>query len=294
MTRFITPVVFIALCGFTANLATAQDDAPDDSAKLVISSGLENGGYWNAAERLIAVGADIGLAVENERSTGSVNNLRALADANNPVSLAFAQADALQYFLKDNPDFEKSVEILQRVGEECVYIISHESSKLRTDKDMQEKRLLNLGIRSPNSGIRVTFDYMAELVPEFKKLAVSYGDTVDMMENFVFPHTDVEAVMTVHGPNEMSPEIIRVLASPKQFQFVKIRDKRLLEMNYRGNPIYQSKKVKPGAIDDARAVETICVQGLFLGNRTKLSEAQRDKLETVITDRWAEVHLKEK
>jgi hypothetical protein len=231
------------------------------------------------------------LAVENQRSTGSIKNLRALADPSSSVNLASAQADALAYYLKDHPEFEESVKIPEGIGEECIFIISHDYSKIRTDKDMQEKPQLNPGIRSPDSGIRVTFDYMSSLVPELQHVSVSYGDTVDMMENFITPQIDVEAVMVVQGPNELSPEFIRVLTSPDQFRFVKVRDKRLMEMSFRGRPVYQLRKVKPRAIEDVRAVEKICVRGLCLGNKKKLSMEPRAKLETVITRHWQEVHL---
>jgi TRAP-type uncharacterized transport system substrate-binding protein len=235
------------------------------------------------------VAGNIGLTIENQASTGSLINLRKLLDEDSPVSLAFAQADALQYYLNDKPDAAQAIETLESVGEECVFIISDSDSKIRTDKDMQEKRRMGLGIRSPNSGIRVTFDYMTSLAPELGNISVYYGDSVDMMENFTTHLTQVEAVMFVHGPNERSPEIDLVLANPDRFQFVKIADKRLTQNQSGGEATYRSVRVAPGAVESASKVQTICMRGLLLANKNKLSVEQGSKLTELINNHWGQV-----
>lgn len=292
MRHFFTKILMIGLLGSTTNLALAQEDVAPAAASIVISSGLEGGGYWNTGSRLQSVASGEGLAMENQASIGSLANLRQLLDENSPVSLAFAQADALQFYLKDNPEAAQSIETLETVGQECVFIISGIDSKIRTDSDMQNaQRRMHLGIKSPNSGIRVTFDYMKTLIPELEGTTVSYGDAVEMMNQFAHRLTNIDkAVMVVQGPNERSPEIDMVIANPDKYRFVKLSDKRLTQTTASGQPIYQSMKVTPGAVAGADAVQTICVQGLLLANTSKLSPQQRSALTGLIDNHWAEVY----
>ena len=288
MRQFFTKMLLACLIGSVANLSFSQEGAAPAVTSIVISSGLEGGGYWNAANRLQMGASTVGLAMENKTSTGSVINLRTLLDENSPVSLAFAQADALQYYLNKKPAAAQAIEILEDIGEECVFILADTKSKIRSDKDMQEARQLGLGIRSPNSGIRVTFDYMTSLIPELDYISVHYGDTVDMMENFTTSLTQVKAVMIVHGPNERSPEIDLMLANPDRFHLVKLTDERLTQKPANGEAIYRSVRVAPGALESARPVETVCVKGLLLANSNKLSTEQRSKIGDLVDSHWAE------
>ncbi len=291
MNRYFTKMLVVCLLGSAANVALSQNDVAPVATNIVISSGLEGGGYWNTAERLQAVASGMELTVENRASIGSLANLKALLDRDSPVNLAFAQADALQYYLNENPNAAQSIETLENVGQECVFIISNSESDIETDKDMQESRRLHLGIKSPNSGIWVTFDYMKSLIPELKSTTLIYGDTVQMMTDFAHPKTNIEeAVMVVQGPNEHSPEIDMVIANPDKFRFVKISDERLTQKALSGEAIYRRMKVAPGAVENARPVETICVQGLLLANKNKLSAEQHNKLMELINKRWTEVH----
>ena len=291
MKRFFTRMLVACLLGSTVNPAFSQNDVTSAAAPIVVSSGLEGGGYWNTAGRLQAAASGMGLTVENHASIGSLANLKALLDKNSQVSLAFAQADALQFFLNENPGAAQAIETLENVGQECVFIISNSNSDIRTDKDMQESRRLHLGIKSSKSGIWVTFNYMKSLIPELRQTTLIYGDTVKMMTNFAHPKTNIEeAVMVVHGLNEHSPEIDMVIANPDQFRFVKIRDERLTQKAASGEAIYRRMRVAPGAVEGADSVETICVQGLLLANRNKLTPQQRNKLMELINKHWTQIH----
>lgn len=291
MNHFFTKVLVACLLGSAVNLAFSQNDVAPATADLVISSGLEGGGYWNAGGRLQSVASGMGLTVDNRATMGSLANLKELLDRNSPVNLAFAQADALQYYLDENPDAAQAIETLENIGEECVFIISDSHGGIRTDKDMQEAPVMHLGIKTPNSGIWVTFDYMKSLIPELRRTTVRYGNAVDMMNEFVHPKTDVErAVMVVHGPNEHSPEIDMVIANPDRFRFVKVSDERLTRKTASGESIYRSMRVAPGAVEGAGRVETICVQGLLLANKNKLTAEQHNKLMELINKHWTQVH----
>lgn len=291
MKRLFTAMLAACLLGSAVNAAFSRNDVAPTAAPIVVSSGLEGGGYWNTAGRLQAVASGMGLAVENRASIGSLANLKALLDKDSPVGLAFAQADALQFFLNENPGAAQAIETLENVGQECVFIISNSDSDIRTDKDMQASRRLHLGIKSSKSGIWVTFNYMKSLVPELGQTTLIYGDTVKMMTNFAHPKTNIEeAVMVVHGLNEHSPEIDMVIANPDQFRFVKIRDERLTQKTASGQAIYRRMRVAPGAVKGADSVETICVQGLLLANKNKVTAEQRNKLLELISNHWTQIH----
>jgi TRAP-type uncharacterized transport system substrate-binding protein len=288
MNRFFTGMLVSCLLCLSVNFAQAQDKVA--ATNMVISSGLQGGGYWKAAERLHTVASGLGLTVRNQASIGSLANMKELMAAGSPVSLAFVQADALQYYLKENPSAAQAIETLAPLGEECVFIISNSDSDIETDKDMQKSDRLHLGINSPNSGIWVTFDYMKSLIPEFQKTTLIYGDTVQLMTDMAHPKTNIdEALMIVHGPNERSPEIDMVIANPEQFRFVEISDERLAQTTATGEAVYRRVKVAPGAVENADPVETICMHALLLTNRNKLTAQQREKLTAVINTHWAQV-----
>ena len=81
-----------------------------------------------------------------------------------------------------------------------------------------------------------------------------------------------------------------VIANPDQFRFVKIRDERLTRKTASGEAIYRRSRVAPGAVKGADSVETICVQGLLLANKNKITPEQRNKLMELISSHWKEIH----
>ncbi len=291
MNRFFSRTLVICLFGLYLNSAHSQDTSPP-AANIVISSGLEGGGYWKAAGRLQSVASGMGQTIENRASFGSLANLKELLNKNSAVSLGFAQADALQYFLNENPDAAQAIETLETIGEECVFIISNSDSDIRTDEDMQNSRRFHLGIKGPQSGIWVTYNYMMSVIPELRDTTLFYGDTIQMMTNLAHPRTNIEeAVMVVHAPNEHSPEIDMVIANPEQFQFVEISDARLTQKTASGDAIYRRMRVAPGAVKNAEPVETICTHGLLLANKNKLTGEQHTKILELINKHWGQVHL---
>src|SRR5678815_5307640 len=136
MHRGFSRALLLLLLGSTANFAYSQQNALPNTADIVISTGREGGGYWNTGSRLQSVASGMGLSIQNVSSVGSINNLRDLLDPKSRVSLAFAQADALQYYLEKHPDAVPAVEKLADAGNECVFIISDADDDLDTLEDM--------------------------------------------------------------------------------------------------------------------------------------------------------------
>ena len=285
-----TPRLFLAcVIVFSAlNSVLAQERAaPNDS--IVLSSGVQGGGYWSAGARLQVVAErEVGLAVENLTSSGSLENLEALLDNTSSVNLAFAQADAVQHYLNQHPNELNKLELIENVGVECVFIITGIDSDIETDEDFREAKDFRLGISSPSSGIAVTYDYMVSQIPEMEDIEVSYGNNMLVMEKLNASDATVDAVMMVHRPREHSLEVDYALSNPDRYRFVKLTNARLTQELWNGRKIYRSMKLAlPGA---SEPVQTICVLGLLLANKEKLTIEQRNQLGEIANYHWMQVY----
>ncbi|MEH6569552.1 MAG: hypothetical protein V7709_10775 [Halioglobus sp.] len=280
------------LCVF-AMLSWAEEDISLATGQsLVISSGVNGGGYWSAASRLQAVAEGKGVRVENIASAGSLANLEALADPGSPVNLAFAQADAVEYFLSDNPGARAQISSLENIGQECVFIITAAKSNYRTDIDLQKSKAFRLGIASHTSGVAVTFNYMTRRLPELSTVEVVYGDAASSIENLHAPAASLDAVMVVHRPREHSREVDLALGDPERYRFLEVGDNRLTGRSDRGQAVYRSMKLAMPAQGYQRSttVNTICVKGLLLANREKLIPKQESVLADIVDSHWMEVY----
>ena len=276
--------LLLSLCPFYAG--AASDEASDG---LVMSSGSPGGGYWSAGARLQEVAKDMGLEVENRGSSGSLENLQRLLDPQSPVAVAFAQADAAQQFFNDNPQTRQLVDVLENIGQECVFVLVGADSGLQDDADLQKKAgELSLGIPSETSGIADTFGYMASLVPELEKVSVVYGNTSAGMEGLDRDDGELDAVMVVHRPKEHSPEVDLAIANPERFAFVEMHDERLTRELPGGDIVYRSMRLALPGVKDP--VTTICVRGLLLGHKHKLSADQSNKLTDLVNYHWMRVY----
>ena len=290
MRRPASRFLLVCLVIGSSSLSVAETEV---SGGIVLSSGVPDGGYWNAGTRLQAVAeSELGLAVEHRSSKGSLENLEELLDPASPVNLVFAQADAVQYYLNSkNPGEVHKLELIENVGEECVFIITGGNSDLRDDGDLENAKDLRLGIASADSGVAVTFDYMSSQMPGLIDATVRYGETVPLLDKLNKPDSTVDAVMTVHRPREMSPEVNYALSRPGDYRFVELDGDRLEQELWDGRKVYRSMRLAmPGAKEP---VQTICVLGLLLGNKEKLTLEQRDGLNTLADYHWMKVYVTE-
>ena len=264
---------------------------------VAFSSGIEGGGYWSAATRLQAVAADLGLEVQVEASTGSLHNLERLFDTETPTSLVLAQADALHHYLNEQPGELPKFEILENIGQECVFILTSSKSTIHSDADLQQNRDYRIAISDPNSGAAVTYAYMTTLAPEMAATTVKYTDTGTAMAGLgATDDSAVNAVMVVHRPREYSPEVDLALRKPDQFRFVKLADERLKGALPNGDAVYSSMDLAIPVPDSSerRRVTTSCVKGLLVANKEKMSRKQRDILGRLVAEQWIKVYATER
>jgi TRAP-type uncharacterized transport system substrate-binding protein len=277
-------LLFYVLACCQPLVALAQEAAPSEQA-VVLSSGVEGGGYWSAGMRLQSVAEkELKLTVENLPSNGSTENLEKLLDDDSPVNLAFAQADAVQHYLNQHEDEIKKLELLENIGQECVFIVTGIDSKFHTDEDMEAADDFQIAIASESSGVAVTFDYLMSQLPEMANSEVVYTDTVAVMEDLNASDAPVDAVMVVHRPREVD----HALANADRFRFVELSDDRLTQELWNGRKVYRTMKL--GMPGTATPVKTICVQGLLLANKRKLTIDQRNQLGDLVSYYWMQVY----
>jgi TRAP-type uncharacterized transport system substrate-binding protein len=266
----------------------AVSHADEVPGTIVMSSGIRGGGYWSAATRLQGVAAELGLDVEVLESRGSLHNLLQLDDADSPVSVTLTQADALQYYLDKNPALAQQGEILEHIGQECVFMISAKGSGIRTVLDLAQQRI---AIGSAGSGVAVTFEYMATLAPELAGAQVVYTDTTQALDQLNTASSVADAVMVVHRPKEHSAELDRALAKPQAYQLVEIADPRFGRKLPNGDAVYNSLELALPVAGSRGGLKTICTKGLLVSNKHKLTREQRYRLDDVLNYHWMRVYV---
>lgn len=290
MNRLLHRTLLVCLITFVSTASWAEDESTLATVPpVVLSSGAEGGGYWSAALRLQAVAAKrADLAVEVLPSTGSLDNLEQLLDANSPVNLAFSQADAAQNYLNEHAGQIEKLDLLESIGQECVFIVTSADSKIRTEQDFQAATDLRLGIASDTSGVAATFKYMVSEIPGMDDITVRYGDTLAATKALNSPDATVDAVMVVHRPRAHSPEVDYALANSDSYRFVQLSDELFLQSMWNGSRIYRTMKL--AMPEPNKPVETLCVRGLLLANKQKLTIDQRNKLSDLMTYHWMEIY----
>lgn len=293
--RSLWPLLALMIAGPPA-FGTSPSAAVSEEAAttgVVFSAGRKGGGYWGIAERLKDVARESGLKVELQTSVGSIENLKRLADPGNPVNLTLAQADALKWYLTQNPDFSDQYRILESIGLECVFIISNAKGDVKTDQDLEDPKGHRIAIPSKESGVAVTYDYMVSLVPGLGNTEPVYTDPIEAMKKMRAGDKDaVDAIMLVHRPKERSKEIHLALERPSIYHLVPVEDRHLLDELPDGQVVYQFLDVPliRGGIRSGKSIPTICTKGLLLSSASKLSAAAGSKLERIINFQWMRIY----
>ncbi len=270
--------------------------ASAETSELVVSTGKQDGGYWDLGQRLKQVAAERNLAVAVVESKGSLENLERLNDTDSDVSVALVQADALQYYLNKHPELLPKLQILESIGQECVFIIAGAGSGIDEQSDLQDRGERRIAISSPDSGVAVTYEYMALLQPAFRNTTVMYMDTMEALSQLSAEQdSSVSAVMLVQHPKVRSPEIKLAISHPQTYQFVRIDDPRLEARLPNGEPVYSFLDiplVRQG-YETRLSIETICTEGLLIAEKNKLSGPARDTLSKILDYDWMRVYTRE-
>jgi TRAP-type uncharacterized transport system substrate-binding protein len=269
-------------------ILTAALSLPAQAADpgIVISTGKSGGGYHTIGENLKTVLAEQEQTAEVLTSVGSLENLNRLNDPDSPVNVGLTQADALQYFLIQNPDFADKYMVLGGIGNECVFIVTATDSDIEDDGDLQKKRDNLIAIQDPNSGVAVTWEYMTALEPKFKNTAPAFVDTLEALLQIKSggDTSKIKAAMLVQKPKARSPAMEVVLENNEDFRFISVTDWDLNDKLPDGSAVYTFEDVtiaeKKWGFDTT--VDTICTRGLMLAATDKLTKDQRNRLAKVM------------
>ena len=269
-------------------------ETTDIETGIVISAGREGLGYWGIATRLQAVALESSLPIDILESVGATENLKRLADPNSPVSLALTQSDALRRYLDLHPGFQVDLEIFESIGKECVFVITDKNSDLHSEDDLRAPGTGHrLAIQSADSGSAVTFELMRTLDPDLGNIDVVYMDTLTAMDQLGADSPDaVDAVMLVHRPKVHSAELRRALTNPERFQLLSFDNPIPGGKLPNGDPVYVPLDVpliRTGWKTE-RSVPTLCMEGLLVGSRNKLSPTDLARLKRIIELQWMRIY----
>jgi hypothetical protein len=260
--------------------------APD----TVMSTGREGGNYYYIGKRLKStMQLEHDSWVEILTSRGSLENLRRLDDPSSPVGLTLTQADALNRYLQEHPEFADEFIVLGDAGKECVFVVTRQVGDLATAANLKAATGGEISVDDKESGASVTFEYMSELEPGFRTITPV---SVDVMEALLQlkvagEHTKLKAAMIVQRPKARSAPIKIVLENPDTYRFVPIMEADVGNAKLPdGSVVYTFERVSVGGRSNQHSLEvdTLCTRGLMLGSKEKLDKDLRSHLAALMLE----------
>jgi len=235
-----------------------------------VTTGGKTGTYYRVGNNL--VGMITGGTVQT--SKGSVENMKRMMSGEADVGLI--QVDALAWMATKDASVTNQVEVLGPLYQECVYIAANKDGKVQNEDDLQ-KEGVTIAVGKQGSGSAVTWDYMRQLEPGYKKAAVTFaGGNRALGKLAIGGDTGVDAVMWVTKPN-LSHKYIQTVLNNKNLKFISVNDKDLNDKYPPlGKPIYDFKSVEfeKGFFNDSEFT-TICMDAVIAA-RTDADEELLD------------------
>jgi hypothetical protein len=280
---------------FTAIVLLVSGEASGREPDAVVSAGREGGNYYYIAQRLKSA-----MLLEHERwievltSRGSLENLRRLDDPSSPVGVTLTQADALNRYLQEHPQFAAEFIVLGDAGKECAFLVARREGGLTTAAGLKEAGGGEISVDDAESGAAVTFGYMTELEPRFRAMTPV---SVDVMEALLQlkvagEHTRLRAALIVQRPKAPSPPVKTVFENPDIYRLVPITEADVGNARLPdGSVVYTFERVRVGGKSDPRSVEidTLCTRGLMLASKEKLDKDFRSELSSLMLKSAAKI-----
>jgi len=246
-------------------------------ADLTVSTGRDGGSYFRVqGPKIVKYLKNAGLSANFVSSTGSLDNLNKVAKGEAQVGIA--QADAVMFFKRTQPQLGTKIEIGSPLGRECVFIVAKKGGPIQTDDELQAKGV-SIAAGAPGDGSRATWDYMGVLDEKFKlATTVDFGGALGLSQ---LSSGQANAFLFVTNPDTLaSSEIFNLVAGNKNLKFVNANSWNLNDKLPNGDAIYTKETVvtKKGIFNDT--VKTICTQsyvvyntGVPMGDKEKLAKA---------------------
>ncbi len=258
------------------------------SADIVISSGREGGSYYFIAKRLeTELVVDHNASVEVRTSRGSLNNLSLLQDAESPVNVAFAQADALQQYLESHSAFVEEFFVMGDLGRECAFFIagrqgaSSFAALKRADGE--------ISVDDASSGAAVTWERITSLEPALAATEAVYVPTMEAILQLKVgaPYTKLRSAMIVQRPRRLTKPLELVANDPENLKLLEVTAADVPNATLPdGSRIYSFERVTVGGSRRTKTldVQTLCTRGMMLGSRSKLSKDLRSRLSNAMLE----------
>ncbi len=252
---------------------------------FVLSSGIPGGHYHDVAKRVVTLLSQEGLRAANLTSAGSVDNLTLLADPESSVNVTLVQADALRFYLDENPAFADELVVLDDLGEECVVLVTKAKGGIESAADLKGGGPSRLVLPGAGSGAAVTFEYMRRMEPAYREREIEHREPMEaMLQMRMSSGSDVAALMLVKRPRAITPEMEIVLENPDQFRIAPVRPADVKNGKLPdGSPVYRFAKVTTGFGSDFRvSFDTLCTRALMITSKSKLTEPSRRELSRIL------------
>lgn len=263
-------LIFVAIAAALVTTTAA-------SQELTISTGREGGSYFGVqGPKIVKFMKGAGLNASFIPSTGSLDNLDKVAKGES-AQVGIAQADAIMYFKKTNPQSGTKIEIGGTLGRECVFVVAKKGGKVNDDSGLQVKDV-TIAAGAPGDGSRATWDYMGILEEKFKSPTPIDVGGASGLAQAVSGQTDAFLFVTNPDPKVLyTNELFTLARDNKTLQFVPITDWDLNDKLPNGDAVYnfETVTIKPGLFSDT--VKTICMSTYTIYNGN-LDAATKEKL----------------
>lgn len=280
----------------STSLSAGAETATAAAPEIRFGAAAEGRAYWALAERFKDVASKRDLTVEIVATEGSLENLRRLAQADDPLNLALIQADAMQHLLGEQPEVGPLTKVIESIGLECVFVVTAADGPIASEKDWQSAQSPRVAIQAEESGVAVTHQSMGQLVPELQDDIPVFMDLSDALDALHADGDDrVDLVFQVHRPKYATEQTQAAVIHPDHYRVLAINDPRYKMQLPSGEDVYQFLDVplvrKAGG--DGVSVPTICTKGLLVAAPAKLSAAARDKLQRILDFDWMKIYPEE-
>lgn len=281
------------LAGPALSLLLALPTATLADTDIHFATASEGRAYWGVGQRLKEVAATKGLNVEVLATQGSQENMRRLADPNDPVNLILTQADALHAHLRQDPSFGDNTLIMENIGPECVFVIASTLGKIDSEEAWHAANGAKVALPGPESGVAMTHAVMAHFIPELADDEPVYAAPDEAMSRLEGEgDLGVDLVFAVHRAKFRGDELKSVLAEPGRYRFIPVTDKRLDVKLPDGRKVYEflDLPLLRASTNGPQSVETICTRGLLVGSLSKLDPDAKASLQQVLDFQWMEIY----
>lgn len=261
----------MALSVMSTSMASAET--------MNITTGSKKGSYYSTGLNLKTMLRGYDIKAKVKTSKGSMQNLQRVAKGE--AGIRFTQLDAYASFEKQYPDKAANVDVISSLFQECVFIAVKKDGKISSEDDLQsnvsgQKTGPVIAVGKKGSGSAVTWDYMRDLEPDYKKSQVLFRGGLSTLGKLA-AGGNVDAFMFVTKPNP-NHKFIKTVQKNENLVFLDIDDNDLNDkLESTGQEVYKFKTVDLDTGFFTSSVTTICTDSAVVVN-TEMDEDTADSV----------------